>query len=85
MECMVDGLPETIESPCTLVCAIDRTTGFCFGCGRTGAEIADWIAMGATARRAIMEALPGRLATIPRRPRRQTRRTRMARERGEGS
>lgn len=82
---MVVGLPETIESPCTLVCAIDQTTGFCFGCGRTGAEIADWIAMSAKARRLVMDELPERLAALPRRPRRETRRTRMARERGDGS
>lgn len=82
---MVDGFSDTIESPCILVCAIDQATGYCFGCGRTGAEIADWIAMGAVERRAVMERLPERLAAIPRRPRRETRRARMTRERGEST
>ena len=29
-------------SPCTGVCRIDRATGWCEGCKRTLAEIADW-------------------------------------------
>lgn len=70
-----------IESPCILVCSMDEKTGFCFGCGRTRAEIAGWIDMGADQRRGIMASLPARLETVERRPRRETRRTRMARER----
>lgn len=34
-----------IESPCILVCVMDRRTGFCFGCGRTRDEIATWVSM----------------------------------------
>lgn len=71
-----------IESPCILVCAIDERTGYCFGCGRTRAEIGSWIGMSPDQRRAVMAALPERLATVERKPRRETRRTRMARERG---
>jgi uncharacterized protein len=71
-----------IESPCILVCSIDRTTGYCFGCGRTQPEIGGWIAMAPAERRAVMAELPARLETVERRPRRETRRTRMARERG---
>ena len=70
-----------IESPCILVCSIDLKTGFCFGCGRTRDEIADWIAMSPDQRRAVMAELPARLAAVDRRPRRETRRARMARER----
>ncbi len=70
-----------IESPCILVCSIDLKTGFCFGCGRTRDEIADWIAMSPDQRRAVMAELPARLAAVERRPRRETRRARMARER----
>jgi predicted Fe-S protein YdhL (DUF1289 family) len=70
-----------IESPCILVCSIDDKTGYCFGCGRTRGEIADWIAMSPPQRRAVMALLPARLASVERRPRRETRRTRMARER----
>jgi predicted Fe-S protein YdhL (DUF1289 family) len=72
-----------IESPCILVCSIDDRTGYCFGCGRTRAEIAAWIGMTSPERRAIMATLPARLATVERRPRRETRRARMARERAE--
>ncbi len=70
-----------VESPCILVCSIDRATGFCFGCGRTGDEIAAWTGMTAQARRAVMAALPERLQSVQRPPRRETRRARMARER----
>ena len=71
-----------IESPCILVCSIDMKTGYCFGCGRTRDEIAEWIGMTPEQRRAVMVLLPARLETVERRPRRETRRTRMARERG---
>lgn len=71
-----------IESPCILVCLIDEKTGYCFGCGRTRAEISVWLDMTASERRAIMEELPARLATVERRPRRETRRARLAREGG---
>lgn len=72
----------TIESPCILVCSIDQTTGYCFGCGRTREEIGAWMSMSPEARRATMTLLPARLATMERRPRRETRRARMARESG---
>ncbi|NVP57926.1 DUF1289 domain-containing protein [Mycoplana rhizolycopersici] len=72
-----------MESPCILVCSIDDTTGYCFGCGRTREEIGGWISYSADQRRSVMAELPARLATIERKPRRETRRTRMARERGE--
>lgn len=70
----------TIESPCILVCSIDEKTGYCFGCGRTRDEIGAWLDMTTPQRRAIMDELPARLATIERRPRRETRRARLARE-----
>lgn len=74
-----------IESPCILVCSIDDRTGYCFGCGRTRAEIAGWIEMTSERRREVMAELPARLATVERKPRRETRRSRMARERGAAS
>ncbi|WP_102959058.1 DUF1289 domain-containing protein [Mangrovicella endophytica] len=74
-----------IESPCILVCSIDPKTGFCFGCGRTGAEIASWIGYTPEHRRTVMESLPARLATVDRPQRRETRRARIARERAEAS
>ncbi len=69
-----------IESPCILVCAMDDKTGYCFGCGRTRAEIGGWIGYTPQERRDIMALLPARLETMERRPRRQTRRSRMKEE-----
>ena len=74
-------MTSAIESPCILVCSIDRTTGYCFGCGRTRDEIAAWLTMSPAQRRAVTVELPARLATVERPPRRETRRARMARER----
>ncbi len=71
-----------IESPCILVCSIDFKTGYCFGCGRTRDEIAQWIAMTAATRSQVMAELPARLETIERKPRRETKRARLARARG---
>ena len=68
-------------SPCTLVCSIDLTTGYCFGCGRTRDEIAGWIDFTDLQRSTVMDALPARLETVERKPRRETRRRQMARER----
>jgi predicted Fe-S protein YdhL (DUF1289 family) len=70
-----------IESPCILVCSIDRVTGYCFGCGRTQGEIGAWVEMSPDERRSVMAELAARLETVERRPRRETRRARMARER----
>lgn len=61
-------------SPCVLLCAIDDTTGFCFGCGRTRDEIAGWMNFSDGDRRSLMDALPARLEAIERKPRRQTKR-----------
>lgn len=72
-----------ITSPCILVCSIDMASGYCFGCGRTRDEIADWVKYSDDEREQIMSGLPKRLENVKRRPRRETRRQRMARERGE--
>lgn len=68
-------------TPCILVCSIDQNTGYCFGCGRTSAEIGAWVSYSDDERRQIMEMLPERLTKVERKPRRETRRQRMARER----
>jgi len=52
----------TAPSPCTGVCRIDQATGWCKGCARTLAEIADWPRLPAAGRRAVLAKLPGRLA-----------------------
>jgi predicted Fe-S protein YdhL (DUF1289 family) len=69
-----------MESPCILVCSIDDKTGYCFGCGRTKAEIGAWTSYSDQERRQIMTLLPARMDTLERKPRRETRRARMARE-----
>jgi len=51
-----------ISSPCIKVCAVSGQTGFCIGCGRTLAEIANWGSLDEDRRRAIMAELPARLA-----------------------
>lgn len=52
-----DGPP----SPCVKVCVIDDASGWCRGCGRTGEEIAGWLALGADAKRDLLLRLPARL------------------------
>ena len=75
--------PMSIESPCILICSIDEKTGYCFGCGRTSAEIAGWLSFTPEERRDVMAGLPARLDQLERKPRRQTRRSRLAAERSE--
>ena len=60
-----------IETPCIKICVVDPDTGFCIGCGRTRMEIGGWLAMTATERKIIMEALPERVATLTLRKRRR--------------
>jgi len=74
-----------ISSPCILVCSIDDKTGYCFGCGRTGDEIAQWTSLDENERQEIMSTLDARLATVVRKPRRETKRRRMARLHSEAS
>lgn len=58
-------------SPCINVCVMDRLTGHCIGCGRTSAEIAQWLEFSPAARSAINQALPERLRTMTSRATRQ--------------
>ncbi|WP_249341639.1 DUF1289 domain-containing protein [Sphingomonas sp. 3P27F8] len=48
---MTTGAP---QSPCTLVCTMDRKTGQCLGCFRTIDEIARWSTMGDAEKRAVL-------------------------------
>jgi hypothetical protein len=54
-----------IESPCNKICAIDPTSALCVGCGRTLAEIENWLRLGADERARIMVELPRRLERVP--------------------
>ncbi|KQN19306.1 hypothetical protein ASE86_12420 [Sphingomonas sp. Leaf33] len=56
--------PVRIVSPCVNVCRLDAATGWCVGCGRTGAEIARWTAIDDDARDAVMRTLPARMAKL---------------------
>lgn len=53
-----------IESPCNRICTIDMKSGFCRGCGRTGAEIGAWTSLSPEERRAVMAELPARLGRL---------------------
>ncbi|WP_375422526.1 DUF1289 domain-containing protein [uncultured Sphingomonas sp.] len=50
-------------SPCNQVCTLDADD-VCAGCGRTIDEIASWGALPLPDRRAILAALPARLAKM---------------------
>lgn len=63
-ETPAEGRRVSIETPCVNICVIDAATGFCAGCGRTGAEIGAWLGMQPAQRREIMALLPARLARI---------------------
>ena len=52
--------PALVPSPCTDVCRIDASTGWCEGCFRTIDEIAAWGALGDRARRDVWKQLPVR-------------------------
>ncbi len=59
-----EGMTTSIESPCIKVCAIDATTGWCLGCGRSMAEIGGWSSLPSDRRRAIMNQLEARKEKI---------------------
>jgi len=60
----VTGAAPLMETPCIKTCVIDPVTGFCIGCGRTGAEIGGWIDMGPGERHMVIAGLPERLKTM---------------------
>lgn len=49
-------------SPCTSVCRIDQRTGWCEGCYRTLAEIADWPMLSEREKWELLSRLPDRTA-----------------------
>ncbi len=54
-----------MRSPCVRLCTLDPARGICVGCGRTLAEIGNWMRYSDEERRAIMAALPDRLKRPP--------------------
>ena len=63
-----------LPSPCISVCQLDRDSGLCIGCYRTGAEIAAWRSMSPDAQRDLLESLRDRRAAATGIRRRPTRR-----------
>lgn len=53
-------MSEPVPSPCIKLCVVDPATGFCRGCCRTLAEIADWPTLNDDAKRTILAQLPAR-------------------------
>ena len=53
-----------IKSQCNDVCQLDRKSGWCLGCGRTGAEIAAWPRITDDVRDRMMALLPARLEAL---------------------
>ena len=72
---------EPIPSPCILVCKIEPSTGYCWGCGRTVPEITGWAVYPSEKRLEVMDLLPDRLATMPEREKRVTKRRQLQRQR----
>ncbi|MGK7868156.1 DUF1289 domain-containing protein [Falsiroseomonas sp. E2-1-a20] len=54
-----------MPSPCTGACLLDPRTGLCRGCGRSGDEISAWPYLPEAAQRALLSALPARMASRP--------------------
>lgn len=53
---------DEVASPCVNLCRIDAPTGLCAGCYRTLHEIASWINLSASERRAIVDHTVARRA-----------------------
>lgn len=54
----------TVTSPCTGICKLDDTTGWCVGCGRSGDEIAGWGGRTDVSRAQVWDQIPTRLAQL---------------------
>jgi predicted Fe-S protein YdhL (DUF1289 family) len=55
---------EPADSPCQLVCSMERESGLCFGCGRTQDEISYWTMKTDAERQAILAELPARMPPL---------------------
>jgi len=51
---------EPEDSPCQLVCSMERESGHCFGCGRTQDEISYWTMKTPEERQTILAELPAK-------------------------
>ena len=75
-----------LPSPCISVCQLDKESGLCLGCFRTGGEIAAWRSMSPAEQHDLLTKLRDRRASMTgiarREPRRRRRRNRLSREKG---
>lgn len=55
---------EPEDSPCQLVCSMERESGLCFGCGRTQDEISYWTLKTDEERKTILAELPARMPPL---------------------
>lgn len=55
---------EPIDSPCQLICSMERESDRCFGCGRSSDEIAYWTTKSQEERDAILAELPERMPPL---------------------
>jgi predicted Fe-S protein YdhL (DUF1289 family) len=55
---------QPIGSPCTGICTVDEASGYCLGCARSSAEIAEWSTAGNARKREIWAELPPRFAQL---------------------
>ena len=55
---------EPIDSPCVLVCSVDKESDRCFGCGRSRDEIARWTLYTKAERDEVLAQLPARLPPL---------------------
>lgn len=69
-----DATAQPAASPCVLICQIESTTGYCWGCGRTIEEIGGWSVYPEAKRSTVMLELPERMRSLPERPKRVTKR-----------
>lgn len=53
-----------VKSPCNDVCQLERRSGYCLGCGRTGDEIMRWLRYTDAERDTVMAALSARLQAM---------------------
>ena len=65
-----------LPSPCISVCQLDKASGLCLGCFRTGSEIAAWRSMSPGEQHDLLNTLRDRRASMTGVPRRAPRRRR---------
>ncbi|NNE57966.1 MAG: DUF1289 domain-containing protein [Hellea sp.] len=55
---------EPMDSPCQLICSVEKESNRCFGCGRSRDEIARWTLYSKEDRDEILAQLPERMPPL---------------------